>query len=82
MDANQFKDRMQELAAMTAKDASMDLFTQEYERLLNEVKALPGPRYEMLSKMKMMLMVQSAYLLNAHIKYQKMVQGPYSTRMQ
>ena len=82
MDANQFKNRMGELAAMTAKDASMDLFTQEYERLLNEVKALPGPRYEMLSKMKMMLMHQAGYLMSEHIRYQKMVTPPHMVRMQ
>jgi len=39
MTTQDFNDRLKELAAMTVSDQSMELFNQEYERLLTDVKA-------------------------------------------
>ena len=67
---------------MVRCDHAMDLFTDSYAALLAEVKQDMDAdrRTEQVVKMKMMLMVQSGFVLNEHIKYQKMIQGPYSTR--
>ena len=84
MDAQVFKNRMGELAAMVRNDQSMELFADSYELLLNEISVDDDRqrRQEHAARMKRLLLQQAAYLMNAHIKYQKMVQGPYSTRMQ
>jgi exoribonuclease R len=80
MTADQFRERMKELAATVGSDQTMDLFNQGYEELLNEVKAQPEPRYKMLVKMKQMTMVQAAFLLNG--LRGKAVSGPYMATMQ
>ena len=84
MEAEQFKARMGELAAMVRCDHAMDLFTDSYEALLNEVKVDmdAARRTEQVVKMKMMLMVQSAYLLNEYNRYQKAATPPHMIRMQ
>ena len=64
MNQDTFKKRMAELAAMVGSDQCMELFNIAYEDLLNDIKAQPEPRYEMLTKMKAMTMVQGAFLLN------------------
>jgi hypothetical protein len=60
----------------------MDLFTESYEALLNEVKQEMDAdrRTEQAVKMKMMLMHQAAYLMNEYICYQKMVTPPHMIR--
>jgi len=68
MDADQFERRLRELQVMVGSDPAMDLFTQEYESLLNEVNVLPGPRFEKLVRMKKLLMHQAAYLMNEWLR--------------
>lgn len=79
MDANEFKSRMGELAAMVRCDQVMDLFTQSYEDLLNDVKQEMDAdrRTEQVIKMRMMLTIQGGWLLN---EYQKAVTPPHMIR--
>jgi hypothetical protein len=82
MDANQFKARMGELAVMVRNDQAMDLFTESYEALLNEVKQEMDAdrRTEQAAKMKMMLMVQSGYVLNEYIHRGRAATPPHMIR--
>jgi hypothetical protein len=75
----QFRDRMQELAMMVRNDQTTDLFVESYEDLLDEVAQEKDKdlRIEQVIKMKMMLGVQSAYMLN---QYKKAVIDSYETR--
>lgn len=82
MTAQDFDGRLRELSAMVGSDQSMELFNQSYEELLNEVKQEMDAdrRQEQAVKMRMMLMHQAGYLMNEHIRYQKMVTPPHMIR--
>ena len=75
---------MYELAVMVRNDQAMDLFTDSYAELLTEVKQEmdANRRTEQLLKMKMMLMVQSAYVLNEYIREKKAATPLHMVRMQ
>jgi len=68
MKDDQFESRLRELEAMTGQDVSMELFTQEYESLLNDVKAIQGPRFEKLQRMAKVLARQTEYMMNLYLK--------------
>lgn len=53
-----FEARLRELEAMVGKDAGMELFTDRYESLLNEVRAMPGVKFQMIGKMRKILFRQ------------------------
>jgi hypothetical protein len=84
MTAQDFDGRLRELSAMVGSDQVMDLFTQSYEDLLNDVKQEMDAdrRTEQAVKLRMMLMHQAAYLMNEYIRYQKMATPPHMIRMQ
>ena len=68
MTPDQFESRLRELEAMTGQDVSMDLFNDAYESLLNDVKALPGARFEKLQRMAKVLARQTEYMMNLYLK--------------
>jgi hypothetical protein len=82
MKTEEFNTRLKELSIMVGNSQSTELFNQEYESLLNEVKAQPGPRYEMLARMRRLLDHQAQYLMNAWLRYNKAVTPPHMIRMQ
>ena len=63
MTDQQFSDRLLSLIFLVGTDGAEDLFSEEYERLLNDVKVSSGPRYRKFEKMKMVLLQQAGYLL-------------------
>lgn len=64
MNDDKFEARLRELEAMTGQDMSMDLFNDGYETLLNDVKAMPGPKYKKLERMQKLVYRQFLYLFN------------------
>ena len=68
MEADQFEGRLRELEAMIGQDVTMELFTQEYESLLNDVKSIQGPRFEKLQRMAKILARQTEYMMNLYLK--------------
>jgi hypothetical protein len=59
-----FEGRIRELESMICVNASMDRFTAAYEALLNDVRALPGPKYERLERMQRLIYRQFSYLFS------------------
>ena len=68
MNEQEFNDKISALTFLIGEDAAVDLFNQEYETLLNDVKALPGPRYAKFARMKKVLLLQAQYLMNEWLK--------------
>ena len=68
MDTIQFDKRLRELEAMIGQDVTMELFTQEYESLLNDVKAIQGPRFKKFQRMAKVLARQTEYMMNLYLK--------------
>lgn len=68
MDSDQFKGQLRELEAMIGSDVSMELFNEAYEALLNDVKALPGAKFEKLRRMAKVLARQTEYMMNLYLK--------------
>ena len=68
MEADQFESRLRELEAMIGQDVTMELFTQEYESLLNDIKSIQGPRFEKLQQMAKVLARQTEYMMNLYLK--------------
>lgn len=62
MNDDHFEVRLRELEAMAGTDAGMDIFNQEYESLLNEIKAMPGPKFEKLKRMQKLVYRQFMFL--------------------
>ena len=68
MKTDEFETRLQELSAMVGSDQSIELFSQEYESLLNEIKVQSDPRYTFVLRMRKLLDRQTQYLLNAWLR--------------
>ena len=73
MDTEIFEARLRKLSAMVGLDMAMDLFNEDYETLLNHVKALPGARFEKLQQMAKVLARQMEYMLNLHLKEEQKI---------
>jgi hypothetical protein len=82
MDANQFDERLKELAATVGSDQSTELFNASYAVLLREVQETKGPRFDMLIRMRKLLDHQAQYLMNGWLHYQKAATPPGMIRMQ
>ncbi len=68
MKTEEFDTRLRELSSMVGSDHSDSLFNHEYEMLLNEVKASPGPRCEMFTRMRRLLDHQAQFLMNEWLR--------------
>ena len=73
MKADEFDSRLKELSAMVGNSQSTELFNQEYETLLNDIKILPD-HYGMALRMRTLLMHQAAYLMNTWLRLNR-IQG-------
>lgn len=62
MNIDQFNARLRELESMTGSEAGRDLFNEEYEALLHDVKRSSGPRYERFKRMQRLLFQQFMFL--------------------
>lgn len=76
METKTFEIRLKELAMLVESDQSDELFNQEYETLLNEIKKdEPTPeRQEMLQRMRTLLNHQAAFLMNLYLRARR-IQG-------
>jgi len=68
MDIDQFDARLRELEAMIGQDVTMGMLNEVYQVLLEEVKALPGAKYQKLERMAKVLARQTEYLMNLYLK--------------
>jgi hypothetical protein len=62
MDHGEFERRYRELESLRGSVDTMNLFTDAYEGLLNEVKAMPGPKYGKFERMQRLLYQQFMFL--------------------
>ena len=76
MKTETFETRLKELAMLVESDQSDELFNQEYETLLNEIKKDEATleRQEMLTRMRTLLNHQAAFLMNLWLRA-KRIQG-------
>ena len=82
MTADQFNGRLKELSAITGSEQSMELFNQEYERLLVDVKADrdAARRYGHAERLKKILLIQAGFLMSGWIAHSRTTVGPFMTR--
>ena len=59
---NDFEKRFQLLDLLGECEQSMDLFTVEFERLFNDIRLLPMPRFEMAKRLKALGIQQAMFL--------------------
>lgn len=76
MKTEDFNTRLKELAMMVGSDQTDELFGNEYESLLKEIKAdEPTPeRQEMLQRMRTLLHHQAAFLMSLYLRARR-IQG-------
>lgn len=76
MKTEEFNTKLKELAMLVESDQSDELFNQEYETLLNEIKKdEPTPeRQEMLQRMRTLLHHQAAFLMSLYMRARR-IQG-------
>jgi hypothetical protein len=63
---------LKEIAATVGNVQATELFNQEYEHLLNEVKVAPSPRHWMLVKMRGLLNRQAQFLMKEWLRLKRM----------
>ena len=76
MKTEEFDTKLKELAMMVGSDQTDELFGNEYEALLNEIKkdeATPE-RQAMLTRMRTLLNHQAAFLMNLYLRARR-IQG-------
>ena len=62
MDMEELEARLRELESMIGVDLWTDLFSSKYAALLNDVRALPGPKYQKLERMQRLIYRQFMFL--------------------
>jgi hypothetical protein len=70
MNDREFEERLLTLAFLIGEYSAADLFAEEYQALLTDVKAsaIEPRRYEKIYRMKILLLRQTAYLINEWLK--------------
>ncbi len=77
MKTQDFNDRLRMLSAMTGSGEATELFSIAYEELLGQVKAVEDrqKRQEYAARMRRLLDLQLAYMMNAWLRGQRIMAG-------